>query len=236
MLEHGYVCTLCVSAICRFTNQDEHSMIEVNRGPTKYYRTTFFRGFYRFTLDCFGPARGLPCDIPYKNTSDLRGIFQYFLNATTEYAIPFLKRLPYPPIDISADVWQELSNNPTSRAIAWAERNELPIVYNSETLVKIQEHINEVRGDDYSKKHFYRILPELIDTASFLGEVVLKWRNDGHWTWSRTGYGVDKYQLVFSNKQPFCVIDALLLSWVFTPEFPGHTISMLCEYLRRRLR
>ena len=233
LLDYGYECIYSNYPVCRFENKDDHSIIEVNRGPSKYYRTTFIKGGrYRFTFEDFDPKLGLKYDILYESVSELQGIFQYFLQATIEHAIPLMKRLPYPSIEITEDVWKLLAQGPAQRAKEWSGKMGVPFAYSNNALIMIQEYINKLRVDDYSKEHFYENIDDIVNMSAFLGEIVMEWRGDGFWSWKKNASSKDDYRIEFRPPcGSFYPLMVILHSWVFTPEFAKDSIEIAIRNL-----
>ena len=129
----------------------------------------------------------------------------------------------------------EQAQNTSQRAIAWVNKNGVPITLSQETSSYMQNALGEIRGNDYSNKHFYEIQCQLLDIASYLGEVIKDWRRDCNWAWHSYPNGKKVWMIVFSNNQYFDVLGAIVSCWVFTPEFPNRSVPMQIEFLRRRL-
>jgi hypothetical protein len=213
-----------------FTNSSNDCKIELNRGPRKYFRIMYSTKDYYFGLDSFDPKYKLQSDIYYSTTADLKKALQYYLEATIEYALPLIERLPKPVPQITQEMVTQLARNTKERARCWEKRHNATLAVTDTCISLLQAQLDGLRDNDYSKTHFDELSDEIINASAYLGELILTGKSRPHWDWKD-----DRYLLVFDNGHCFDTLNTVLGYWLYTPEFSDYTFTMQLEYLKRRL-
>jgi len=198
--EYGFRLERFFTGYCEFENKSKDccQTVLIDRDPFmgknlrlcfSISKSDFIDNEKYFYYKRFNPPsmqQGLEHCIRYTNQNELEIGLNYFTDVISRYAIPIFNKLSKPLPHLYYEMYKELSENTSQKAVEYAKsNNNLTFEYCDEAMRWAEKRLDILKGNNYDEifERFYDNRSEIISMAAYLGEIVLSLKCGGKWIW-----------------------------------------------------